>query len=294
MVSCLWACGLCIVLPALLVGSLPYLVALVPHANFPVPQSPLDFDALLASVKDEERKTLLKPLVLDVSKEEEIVAAAETLRGSCASRFVGLINNAGISTKAPMETVPMDKFRTVLETNVFGLLSLTQKLIPLLRQAQGRIINVGSASGTLATPLSGTYSASKFALEAISDSLRLELRKWNVSVSMVNPAYVVTEIRQKAVSQLNSGMVQADVEYYPDLFQRALDKEPKLLEIGAPCCESTDSDILHALKSPVPRTRYFPGNVAKNIPHYAVHWIVPLLTMVPEIERLADIIKAKF
>jgi NAD(P)-dependent dehydrogenase (short-subunit alcohol dehydrogenase family) len=106
---------------------------------------------------------------------------------SAKEPLVALVNNAGISTRSPLEATPMKLVRMVYEVNVFGLTHVTQTFLPLLRANQGRIINIGSVAGLLASDSSSTYSGTKFAVEAITDSLRRELASFGISVSLVEP-----------------------------------------------------------------------------------------------------------
>ena len=100
-------------------------------------------------------------------------AAAEEVRRALArAPLVGLVNNAGVAIPGPLEFVPLDQLREQLEVNVIGQLAVTQAFLPQLRQAGGRIVNIGSIDGKVATPLLGPYAASKFALEGFSDALR--------------------------------------------------------------------------------------------------------------------------
>ena len=101
--------------------------------------------------------------------------------------LAGLVNNAGIVKPGPLEFIPMTDFREQLEVNLFGHLAVTQAFLPLIRKGDGRLVNIGSVGGRLVLPLHGGYSASKFAMEAVTDAFRLELRQWNIHVSIVDP-----------------------------------------------------------------------------------------------------------
>jgi NAD(P)-dependent dehydrogenase (short-subunit alcohol dehydrogenase family) len=104
----------------------------------------------------------------------------------------GLVNNAGIAVAGPLEFLPPDELRRQLEVNVVGQLRMTQMLLPALRAARGRIVNVGSISGRSSLPFLGAYAMSKFALEAMTDSLRVELRPWGIHVAIVEPGTIKT------------------------------------------------------------------------------------------------------
>ena len=93
-----------------------------------------------------------------------------------------------------LEFLPLDALRHQLEVNVVGQIAVTQAFLPSLRKARGRIVNIGSLSGLISSPFTGAYSASKFALEALTDSLRMELRPWKIQVSIVEPGFIQTPI----------------------------------------------------------------------------------------------------
>ena len=118
----------------------------------------------------------LRVLMLDVTDPASIEAARKTLAEATRDTgLAGLVNNAGISVAGPLELLPLSEVRTQFEVNVIGVLAVTQALLPLLRLARGRIVNISSIAGLAATPFLGAYCSSKFALEAMSDALRLEL-----------------------------------------------------------------------------------------------------------------------
>ena len=128
----------------------------------------------------------LTPMLLDVADETSIRAATDTITAAVGEAgLAGLVNNAGIGVAGPLEFLPLAEFRTQLEVNVTGQLAVTQALLPLLRQGRGRIVNMGSIGGRIAAPFVGPYSASKFALEALTDALRMELRPWGLHVAIV-------------------------------------------------------------------------------------------------------------
>jgi len=137
----------------------------------------------------------LTPVSLDITDEAEVAAAAkavaEALDGGGLS---GLVNNAGIGLGGPVEYLPLDHWRRQLEVNVLGQLAVTQALMPLIRNATGRIVFIGSISGRVATPMLAPYSASKHALEAICESMRHELRPFGIRTVLVEPGAIKTPI----------------------------------------------------------------------------------------------------
>src|SRR4029078_2071949 len=115
------------------------------------------------------------PLHLDVTDRESIKRAADSVKRHVGeSGLSGLVNNAGIAIGSPLELIPLDQLRRQLEVNVIGQIAVTQAVLPLLRRARGRIVNMGSIAGRSTIPMMGPYSASKHALEALTDALRLE------------------------------------------------------------------------------------------------------------------------
>ena len=143
-------------------------------------------------------------MIIDVTDEAAISAAAATVADAVGDRgLAGLVNNAGIAKPAPIEFQPMADFRTQLEVNLFGPVAMVQAFLPLIRRGGGRIVNVGSIGGLLVLPLNGAYSASKFGIRAITDALRLELRQWNIHVSLIEVAPVKTAIFGKTYAELD-------------------------------------------------------------------------------------------
>jgi NAD(P)-dependent dehydrogenase (short-subunit alcohol dehydrogenase family) len=151
-----------------------------------------------------ERAKNVTPLMLDVTKQAMISAAASAVSDAVGKRgLAGLVNNAGMGKPAPIEFQPLADFRRQLEVNLFGPVAMVQAFLPLIRRGGGRIVNAGSIGGRLVLPLNGAYSASKFSLRAISDALRLELRQWNIHVSLIEVAPVKTPIFGKTNAELD-------------------------------------------------------------------------------------------
>ncbi len=145
-------------------------------------------------------------LALDVTDEQSMQAAVDEIERAEGAIGV-LINNAGYSQSGAIETVPLDAVRRQFETNVFGLVRLTQLVLPKMRaQHWGKIVNVGSMGGRLSFPGGGHYHATKHALEAISDALRFELRGFGIDVILLEPGLITTEFGEAATASM------ADVE----------------------------------------------------------------------------------
>ena len=118
----------------------------------------------------------VEPVLVDITKPADVAALADRVGDVAGARgLTALVNNAGITVNAPVETLPMDEWRRQFEVNFFGQVAVIQALMPALRDAGGRVVNVSSIGGRVAGPTFGAYAASKFALEAMSDSLRREV-----------------------------------------------------------------------------------------------------------------------
>jgi NAD(P)-dependent dehydrogenase (short-subunit alcohol dehydrogenase family) len=170
----------------------------------------------------------------------------------------GLLNNAGVAVPGPLEFLPPDELRRQLEVNVVGQLRMTQLCLPALRAARGRVVNMGSISGLNALPLLGAYAMSKFALEAMTDALRVELAPWGIHVSIVEPGTIKTPIWTR---QRPDPPAQA-----LSLYGVRIDAFRKLAVArgnrGAPP-ELVANAVEHALSAAKPRTRYLVGRDAK-------------------------------
>ncbi len=142
-----------------------------------------------------ESSSYLTPLFLDVCNQESINEAFALISKEADGTKISLVNNAGLSLNGPLEMLPMHDIEKLIQVNVVGLLAVTKTFIPLIRESQGRLINISSGHGLMAIPDKSVYAASKFAVQAISDSLRLELRPFGVSVSSV----VVGKVNTKCI-----------------------------------------------------------------------------------------------
>jgi NAD(P)-dependent dehydrogenase (short-subunit alcohol dehydrogenase family) len=143
----------------------------------------------------------IEPLIIDVADEASIAAAAEQVGDRPLS---GLVNNAGIALGGPLEYFPVEDLRRQLEVNVVGLVATTQAMLPAIRRGTGRIVNMGSVGGRVSSGFDGPYNASKFALEALTDSLRQELSPWKIRVIVVEPGAVSTPIWGKGADQVTA------------------------------------------------------------------------------------------
>jgi NAD(P)-dependent dehydrogenase (short-subunit alcohol dehydrogenase family) len=232
-------------------------------------RSSQDADALLA-----EASGNITPLLLDVTDAGAIAAAVKRVADATGGTLYGLINNAGIALGGPLELLPGDKISQLLKVNVLGAVAVTQAFLPLIRNNRGgRIIMISSISGRIALPGLSVYAASKFALEALSDALRVELKPFNIAVVLIEPGNVATPIWEKSIADNDAVMAQADAavkKLYENLIQ-ALDRiaqNPQGIEPA-----QVASIVAHALVVKRPRSRYLVG---KRI------WILELLSRLPD------------
>ena len=156
----------------------------------------------------------LIPVILDVTESESITKAVKTISEETNGELYGLMNNAGIPGGGPVELTPISVIRNVLEVNVISVFAVTQAFLPLLRKSKGRIVNTGSVFGLIALPGTSVYSASKFAVEAISESLRVELRPFGISVSVIEPGAIATEIWKKKTAKSKELISNANPDIY--------------------------------------------------------------------------------
>ena len=199
----------------------------------------------------------ITPILLDVTVQEHVTACAEFFSSQQLSLDV-LINNAGLASGGPIEGSSISDWQNVFAVNVFGLVNLSKTLLPFLRQSKGRIINVSSVSGLVASPFMAIYAASKFAVEAISDSLRRELKHLDVHVSVIEPGPVKTKIWTKGEEKSNQSKAtynKSVVSAYGeklDAFEKAIDAAV----MNALDVSKTTEVLYHACQSAKPKTRY--------------------------------------
>jgi NAD(P)-dependent dehydrogenase (short-subunit alcohol dehydrogenase family) len=220
-----------------------------------------DGDALKARAS-----TRLQPILLDVTDGASIEQARQAVAGLVGPRgLAGLVNNAGIAVAGPLETVPIADLRRQFEVNVIGQVAVTQAFLPLLRQGRGRIINMGSIAGRAAMPVMGPYSASKFALEALTDALRLEVQQWGIQVSIVEPGAIATPIWTKSgakAEELEATTTEDLKELYAGVIAGVRARVAEAAARAIPP-EAVVQAVEHALTAARPKTRYLVGRDAK-------------------------------
>jgi NADP-dependent 3-hydroxy acid dehydrogenase YdfG len=199
-----------------------------------------------------------RTLALDVTDEASMAAAVAEVERA-AGAVGALINNAGYSQSGAVESVPLDEVRRQFETNVFGLIRMSQLVLPGMREARrGRIVNIGSMGGKLTFPGGGVYHATKYALEAISDAMRFELQGFGVDVVLIEPGLITTEFAHAATTSMES--IEGDGPY-AHFNGKLADTMASVYNGPIAKALGGDSDavaktIRKALEAKRPRTRY--------------------------------------
>jgi len=196
-------------------------------------------------------------LPLDVTLPDSVEAAvARTLEQF--GRIDVLVNNAGYAIRGALEEVPLPMVEHMFEVNVFGALRMIQAVAPVMRrQRAGQIINISSIAGKLPTPTNGAYSATKFALEALSDALRLELAPFGVAVVLVEPGAIKTCFEPTALGLTQHILSNPGSPYHP-IYQKG-DQFAASMRQQEPGPEVVSSVILQAMEAPKPKARYLAG-----------------------------------
>jgi NAD(P)-dependent dehydrogenase (short-subunit alcohol dehydrogenase family) len=210
-----------------------------------------------------ERKLPLEAIELDVCDEASVGRAIEEI-GRRAGPVDILVNNAGIAIAAVMEEITVADLRKVFDTNLYGVVRITQSVLPeMRRRRRGRIINMSSISGKVAIPLMGAYAASKHALEAVSDALRLELYPFGIHVVLIEPGYIPTSMNRTAAELSSAYAKNAERSPYVGVYQRFLRSWEKTRKSSQYKPEDCARVVLRAVKDEPPRARYVVTREAK-------------------------------
>jgi NAD(P)-dependent dehydrogenase (short-subunit alcohol dehydrogenase family) len=209
----------------------------------------------------------LTPITLDVTKERSIANAKQKVQRAVGKEgLVGLVNNAGVGGGGPVEFIPIDHFREVLDVNVVGQVAVTQAFLPLIRKAQGTIVFIASIGGRIAAPFLSPYSASKFGVEALGDSLRREVSPWGIDVVVVEPGSIKTEIWAKGQETQTEQLKQMPASARR-LYGKQIKNWTKVFLVDNPARgiapEKVADVIAKALRSNRPKPRYLVGTDAK-------------------------------
>jgi NAD(P)-dependent dehydrogenase (short-subunit alcohol dehydrogenase family) len=207
----------------------------------------------------------IEPLIIDITNPDHIRALATRVLGDPQGRAVrALVNNAAVAVNAPVEVFAIDEWRRLFEVNLFGHIAVTQTLLPALIRSKGRVINVSSVGGRIAMATYGPYAGAKFALEAVSDSLRREIAPFGVQVVVVEPGAMRTEMAGRAIGaahELASIMTPEQSQRYGGLLHAITAQAASFTESGLPA-DAAAKVIANAVTARKPRTRYAVGRDA--------------------------------
>ncbi|HTU35290.1 MAG TPA: SDR family oxidoreductase [Candidatus Acidoferrum sp.] len=205
----------------------------------------------------------LEILELDVRDDASVNACISEIERRAGPVDV-LVNNAGIAIGAAMEEISFDDLLTVYNTNVFGVLRVTKRVLPeMRRRRRGRIVNMSSIAGKIASPILGPYSSSKHALEAISDSLRHELYPFGIFVVLIEPGYIETSMNRTAHELSSAYTQQAQQSPYRGVYEGFLGSWEKTRRASTDSPEDCARVILRAIEETPPRPRYLVTRPAK-------------------------------
>jgi NAD(P)-dependent dehydrogenase (short-subunit alcohol dehydrogenase family) len=218
-------------------------------------------------------------------------AAIEAARALAAERapLAGLVNNAGITLQGPLEFLALDDLRRQLEVNLVAPLALTQALLPLLREARGRVVMLSSVGGRTAVPFLGPYHASKWGLEGLSEALRQEVEPLGVRVAIVEPGSADTEIWRKGEESAPAvlGALPPEAQaLYGERLVAARELARRIARHAIPPAKVADA-IVHALTARRPRPRYLVGADARA--QVALRAALPARAVDAALRRLAGV-----
>lgn len=217
----------------------------------------------------EDASSSLTPLPIDITNSQSIQAALKTITNAVGtSGLYGLVNNAGITVTGPIESIPLEAIRQQFDVNFFGHIAVTQAFLPLVRQAKGRIVNLCSILGRVVAPFSAPYCASKFAMEAYTDALRMELKPWGIHVVGIEPGLIRTPIWEKTLTNVDEFLAELPPnarELYGERYGITMRESIAGASTHASEPEEVGEAIAHALTAPRPKTRYLVGKEARLI-----------------------------
>lgn len=223
-----------------------------------------------AGVRDPHRYPQLDapgvhPLRLDVTDEASVAAAVDEVAAAEPDGLHAVVNNAGVIVQGPQELLPAQEWQRQFDVNVFGPARVTRAFLPLLRRAPGRIVNISAASARVALPFLGPLSASKAALESLSDAARIELAPWGIRVVVVEPGALETEIFTKAATAVRAALDGADpgrlALYRAQL--DAVDAATARQRLGS--VAKAAQVVVQAVVAARPRRRYYAGADARGL-----------------------------
>ncbi|NSL18133.1 SDR family NAD(P)-dependent oxidoreductase [Tatlockia micdadei] len=208
----------------------------------------------------------LETVLMDVNDEHSITTAFTEVLSKTSGRLDVLINNAGYGQAGALEDISRQTLREQFETNVFGLMDLTRLAIPVMRkQGEGRIINISSVLGIISMPFRGAYNASKYAVEGLSDTLRIELQSSGIEVICIEPGPIASRFRDNAV---DNSLKKIDMgnSFFRQQYQKMLNgyREQKEESIFTRGTDAVITKLIHAIEVRKPKPKYpvtFPAHL---------------------------------
>jgi len=212
-------------------------------------------ESALASLRDEASSATIETVLLDITSMSSIAKAYTEIERLTEGRGVDvLINNAGYPQAGPLSEIDDSDLRAQFDTNVFGLMAVTRAFLPAMRtRGLGRIINVSSVAGRITTPFLGAYHASKYAVEALSDALRLELAAFGIDVILIEPGAIRTEFSDRAMSLAEK--YRTSTSPYAVLFED-VERIRRFFNTGIVGAEVVSRTIMRAVEADRPHARY--------------------------------------
>ncbi|WIV51062.1 SDR family oxidoreductase [Marivivens sp. LCG002] len=232
---------------------------------------------------DRLRAEGLESFVLDLTDTGSISKALDDILALTNGRLDALYNNGAFACPGAVEDLPTDALRAIFETNVFGWHELTRRVIPVMRsQGHGRIVNCSSVLGLVPFGWRGAYVSTKFAIEGLSDVLRLELRGSGIKVCLIEPGPITSKIRENAIPHFEkwidwkNSVRRSDYERLMDRLY--LDRGKDRFELPA---SAVSAKLIHALEAANPKPRYYVttatylmGNLKRLLPTRALDWLI--------------------
>lgn len=225
----------------------------------------------------------LESFVLDYSDEASIAAAMAEVLARTGGTLDALFNNGAYACPGAVEDLPRDALRAIFEVNLFGYHDLTRRVIPVMRaQGRGRIVNCSSVLGLVGMTWRGAYVATKFAMEGMTDVLRIEMRGTGINIVLIEPGPVTTKIRENAIPQFERWIDwenSARRDQYQSLRGRLYEKsKPDAFELPP---SAVTAKLIHALEAPRPKARYFVTTptylsdiLRRVLPTRALDWVL--------------------
>jgi NAD(P)-dependent dehydrogenase (short-subunit alcohol dehydrogenase family) len=207
----------------------------------------------------------IEPVIVDITRGETLAALAERIAADPGGRPLrAVVNNAGIAVNAPVEMAPLEDWRRQLEVGVIGQVAVIQALMPALMQAGGRVVNIGSLGGRVSMPGFGPYSAAKFAMEAVNDSLRREMEPFGVKVVMITPGAVSTGLSAAGIATATrlAALMTPEQHVRHDRLFEAVVRLATGWERSGIAPDAVAAVVSRAIAARRPRTRYMAGRDA--------------------------------